>query len=110
MDDAVTIGALKQKIKEFCKDRDWDRFHTPKDLAIGLATEASELLELFRFVNDEEQNRLLQDRPSRQAMADELIDSLYFILRFAERYDFDLATEFERKMAANARKYPVGSR
>jgi len=101
------LAAMAEQIRQFCEERDWDPFHTPKDLAIGLVTEASELLDLFRFQTEDDMRLMLEDPERRESIADELADVLYFLLRFAQKYDFDLAREFERKMRKNARKYPV---
>lgn len=105
--DASPFEQLATLIRNFCTERNWDQFHTPKDLAIGAVTEASELLELFRFYNDEQSMELLADPVSRKKIAEELADVLFFVLRFADKYDFDLATEFRLKMQKNALKYPV---
>ena len=60
-DSSATINELKCIVREFCEARDWDQFHNPKDLAIGMVTEASELLEIFRFKNDDESTQLMKD-------------------------------------------------
>lgn len=99
------LDKLKFAIREFCAAREWDPYHGPKDLAIGLVTEASELLEIFRFVSEKEQDQVLLDK--REQIADELADSLFFLLRFADRFNFDLIQAAENKMAKNARRYPV---
>lgn len=106
MDNDTTISDLKEFVKNFCQDRSWDPHHNPKDLSIGLITEASELLEIFRFQTTENCESLLQNQASREAIADELSDVLYFLLRFAQKYDFDLSSEFKRKMEKNNQKYP----
>lgn len=106
-DQQTTIAELKTWVQRFCEERDWDPYHGPKDLAIGLVTEASELLELFRFVRERDLKPLLDDPAERQKMADELADSLYFILRFAQLYHFDLSECLQNKIVKNAKKYPV---
>lgn len=106
-DKTTTIAELKQLFKNFCDERGWDPYHTPKDLAIGLVTEASELLELFRFVSEKEQPGLMDDPAERAKMADELADSMVFILRFAQLYGFDLSQAVRQKMVKNAKKYPA---
>lgn len=107
-DAQTSIEEVKMLIQKFCEERDWDRYHGPKDLAIGLVTESSELLEIFRFVNDEKARQMLESPEQRQRMADELADSLYFILRFAQMFDFDLSKCVRDKLVKNAAKYPVG--
>lgn len=96
---------LMHMIDEFCRERNWDQFHTPKELAIGLSTEANELLSLFRFQSDAQiMDMLAMDKIS---IEDELVDSLFFILRFASLYEIDLTQALERKMIVNREKYPI---
>lgn len=109
-DSSTTLGELKSLIREFCEVRQWDPYHGPKDLAIGAVTEASELLELFRFVGESEALAKVADPEEREAIGDELADALYFLLRFAQLYGFDLSDCVRRKLVKNAAKYPVGSR
>lgn len=97
---------LNTEIREFCAARDWEQYHTPKDLSIGLVTESSELLELFRFKDSEEQAALLQDPDQREAVEDELADVLFFLLRFADLYDIDLESALATKLEKNEAKYP----
>lgn len=107
MDNDTTVEEMKRKIQKFCEDRDWDQFHTAKDLAIAIITESSELLEKFRFKSDKEIEQMLQSADNREGISEELADVLYFVLRFAQRYDFDLATELDRKLQKNQKRYPL---
>lgn len=106
-DSTTTLTDLKEAVAAFCEERGWEPYHGPKDLAIGLVTEASELLEIFRFVPEAELAEKMRKPEVRSAVADELVDSLYFILRFAGLYNFDLSECFRQKMAKNALKYPA---
>ena len=106
-DQHTTLAEMKGWIETFCRERNWDPYHGPKDLAIGLVTEGAELLELFRFVNETEARAMLADLNKREAIADELADSIYFILRFAQMFDFDLSESVRRKLEKNAKKYPA---
>ena len=106
-DQTTNIAELKKQIQNFCEQRDWDPFHGPKDLAIGAVTEASELLEIFRFQTTEQEQEILKHPDKRQAIGEELADVLFFLLRFSQRYDFDLSSCFLEKMRKNAVKYPV---
>ncbi len=101
------LDQLADAVRAFCEERDWNQFHSPKDLAIGVSTEAAELLELFRFKTDEDMNAMMKDPVMREAIGEELADVLYFLLRFSQLYEFDLTTEFIRKMRKNELKYPV---
>ena len=100
---------LQGTIQEFCEQREWDQFHGPKDLAIGAVTEASELLEIFRFKNPDQIQAMMSDPGERMKMGDELADVLFFLLRFSQRFDFDLEKCFEQKMLKNKKRYPVES-
>lgn len=107
MDRDITIEELKCKVREFCEARDWDQFHNPKDLAIGISTEAGELLDLFRFKTQEQMNNMLKDTKRRESIEEEISDVLYFVLRFAQLYDIDLTKALIDKLAKNDLKYPV---
>ena len=99
---------LLRDVQKFCEERDWDQFHGPKDLAIGLVTEASELLELFRFLADEEALQRLQNSDSfKEQVSDELADVLFFLLRFAERQNINLQEALYQKLNKNQKKYPI---
>ncbi len=101
------IDELEKMIAEFCKERDWDQFHNPKDLAIGLSTESNELLDLFRFKSDEQMQEMMQDAKSRERISEEMSDVFFFLLRFAQMNQFDLAQGLMEKMKKNGKKYPV---
>lgn len=103
----LNIQEMQKVIKEFCEARDWDQFHGAKDLAIGAVTEASELLEHFRFLNEDQVSSLLKDSQKRKEVGEELADVLFFLLRFSQRFDFNLSECFQSKMEKNGRKYPV---
>lgn len=105
----TTLETLSLAVRSFCDERDWTRFHTPKELAIGMVTESSELLELFRFQDEDQMRAMLADPATRERIADELADVLNFLLRFADLYGFDLAGELMRKIEKNAERYPVAT-
>lgn len=94
-------------MKKFSEERDWDQYHNAKDLAIGIVTEASELLEKLRFKSESEVELLLKSPASRKAIGEELSDTLYFVLRLAQKYDFDLSTELREKIRKNGLRYPI---
>ncbi|HEV2119299.1 MAG TPA: nucleotide pyrophosphohydrolase [Candidatus Bathyarchaeia archaeon] len=108
MKDSVTeVEQLKLMVKKFSDDRDWDKYHNAKDLAIGVVTESSELLQRFRFKSDKEIDSLLKSPKARLAIGEEIADTLYFLLRLAQRYDFDLSTELQKKIEKNETRYPI---
>ena len=100
-----TIAELTQIAVRFRDERQWKQFHNPKDLALTLALEAAEVLEHVQWRNARELEAHLRDRKSD--VADELADVLHVVLLLAEHLDIDLADAFVRKMAKNAKKYPV---
>jgi len=108
-DATTSLQHLKDMVRAFCEVRDWDRFHNPKDLAIGIVTEAGELLEHFRFKSPAEIEAALNDPAARTGIADEIADVLYFVLRLAQKYGIDLSTEFHRKMRLNEARYPAAA-
>ena len=99
------LEELRTRVQAFVEERDWDRFHSPKNLAMALSVEASELVELFQWLTEEESAALDADR--RLRVADELADVLWFLVRIADRLDIDLLEAAGRKLAANAAKYPA---
>jgi NTP pyrophosphatase (non-canonical NTP hydrolase) len=99
------LGELRTRVRAFVAERDWDRFHSPKNLAMALSVEASELVELFQWLTEEESAAPDPDR--RRRVAEELADVLWFLVRLADRLDIDLLEAAERKLAANAAKYPA---
>ena len=94
-------------VRKFSEDRDWDQFHNAKDLAIGIVTEASELLETFRFKSETEVNELFRNGTSAKGIRDELADIFYFTLRLAQKYDIDVSSSLKEKIELNAKKYPI---
>lgn len=106
-DQTTHLATLRDSVRRFIEARDWDQFHTPKDLAIGLITEASELLEHFRFRDEDEVEALLKDDAFHEALQHELADCLYFILAFSNKLEIDLSQALQAKMAVSARRYPV---
>lgn len=102
-----SIDNLINSVKAFCEARDWDQFHGPKDLAIGVITEASELLEIFRFLSDRQAREVFDDKRSREDIEDEVADVLFFLLRFCQRFGIDPAQALVRKITKLELKYPV---
>lgn len=96
---------MRDRIVAFVKARDWEQFHNPKDTAISLSLEASEVLEHFQWKNPEEIKAYISSHKAE--IGDELIDVLYWVLLMSYYMDIDLPAAFERKMLQNDKKYPV---
>ena len=101
----MDIEALQRKLAEFSAERDWDQFHSPKNLAMALTAEAGELLEIFQWLSEEASSDL--SPAQRQAAEHELADVLIYLLRLADRLNIDLDAAVAVKMQINAEKYPV---
>ena len=106
-DDTATIDDLKELVQSFCEVREWDQFHNPKDLAIGMVTESSELLDIFRFKNETETKYILENPVMRGRVVQEISDTFYFVLRFAQMNNIDLSSELRKKLKENDEKYPI---
>ncbi len=102
---ADTLESLRDAQRAFVAERDWDRFHTPKNLACALSVEAAELLEHFQWLTDAEAGALPPER--RDAVALEMADVLLYLVRLADVLDVDLRAAVARKLTLNAAKYPV---
>ncbi len=107
MDDKTNVAQLKEMVKAFCEERDWDQYHNAKDLAIGIITEASELLEHFRFKSETEVDDLFKEKQKKAEISEELADVFFFVLRLAEKYHIDLSDELQKKLEKNMVKYPI---
>jgi NTP pyrophosphatase (non-canonical NTP hydrolase) len=102
---APTLEQLAARLAEFARERDWDQFHSPKNLAMALSGEAGELLEHFQWLT-EEQSRTLPPEV-KDAVALEMADVLLYLVRLADRLQVDLAAAADRKIVLNAARYPV---
>ena len=99
------IDDLKHEIKEFIRERDWEQFHSPKNLAVGISVEASELLEIFTWLTDDESESL---DPSKLSMVkDEVGDILIYLLDFCSMMGLDPIECASQKLEKNAKKYPI---
>lgn len=98
---------ISQLLRNFAKERDWDKFHTPKNIASSIVVEASELLELFQWSRGQEGWHELHDPKLRARAEEELADVMIYILRFADLAGIDLNKAMERKISENAAKYPA---
>jgi dCTP diphosphatase len=105
MSQSDRLEKLRDELRRFAADRDWDQFHTPKNLAIALSVEAAELLEHFQWLTPEESQHLISEKV--HAIRLEMADVLLSLVRLADRLGVDLAASAFDKIAINAKKYPV---
>lgn len=102
---STEIEALQSALRQFANERDWEQFHSPKNLACALSVEAAELLEHFQWLPEEQSRRLPEDR--RTQVSSELADVFLYLLQLSDKLKIDLVQVAKDKMAVNASKYPV---
>jgi len=100
-----SLQGLAQQLEQFAKERDWEQFHSPKNLASALVVEAAELLEHFQWVTEDQSRQLASS--DREAVAAEMADVLLYLLQLSGALGIDLVTAAQAKLKANALKYPV---
>jgi len=99
------LESLRQELREFADDRDWDQFHSPKNLAMALAGEAGELLETFQWLTEEQSRRPAPE--TLAAASEEVADVLLYLVRLSDKLGIDPVAAAQAKLRANAEKYPV---
>lgn len=108
MDDMHTsVQDLKEAVKAFIKERDWEKYHSPKNIAMSIAIEAGELMEHFQWLSQEESNEISHNEEAYNEIRYELADITMFVLDFAMTLDIDLSSAVKDKLSENRQKYPV---
>lgn len=100
-----SIHALTEQIRSFAHERDWDRFHSPKNLSMALIAEAAELLEHFQWATEEQS--CAPDPAKLQAVKHEIADVFIYLIRLSDRLDIDLLSAAREKLELNKEKYPA---
>lgn len=106
-DADTTVSALRELVDTFVSERDWHRYHNPKNIAMSLAIEAGELMEHFQWLTLEQAADVQHDGEKKHAAGEELADCLAYILALANAMDIDLSQALSAKMIRNAEKYPA---
>lgn len=109
LDNQDSVAALMRRVEQFCVIRDWDKFNNPKDLSIGVSTEANELLDIFRFKTEAQMDKMMNDPDYREHIGEEIADTLFFLLRFCAKYNFTPGEILVDKIEKNNKKYPVNT-
>ena len=98
----------QKAVAEFIRERDWEQFHSPKNLSMSIAIEAAELMEHFQWTNTpQESQKVLLDPKKHSEIKDELADIAIYLLDFCNLYQIDLKKAIQEKLAKNIQKYPV---
>jgi len=103
--DQVALTRLRDRLRDFASARDWNQFHSPKNLAIALSVEAAELLEHFQWVSDNHSLNMPQDKLGK--IDEEIADVFLYLIRLADMLKIDLIKAADRKIEVNSQKYPV---
>lgn len=104
-----SVEELAERLRAFAAERDWERFHTPKNLAMALAGEAGELLAEFQWLTPEESARVMDDPEAGGRVRAEIGDVMIYLTRLADQLGIDLVDAATTKLAEAARRYPPGA-
>lgn len=105
MSEPLDLNEVAEFLRGFAAERDWEQFHTPKNLSMALAGEAGELLEIFQWLTPEQS--VVLDDATRRHTGEELVDILQYVVRIADLLNIDLEAAFWEKFEGNARRYPA---
>jgi dCTP diphosphatase len=100
------LSSIQTRLREFARERDWEQFHSPKNLSMAIASEAGELLELFQWLSVPESNHIMESKKA-EAVREEIADVLIYVIRLADVLGIDPLEAVGKKIESNARKYPT---
>ena len=103
----IDIENLKRVLRDFADERDWEQFHSPKNLAMALTGEVGELVEIFQWMTEIQSKEATQKPEVAHAISDELADVLMYLVRLSDVLEIDLDKAVQSKLALNAHKYPA---
>ena len=106
-DKPLDLPRILDRLRAFVRERDWEQFHTPKNLSMALAAETGELLEIFQWLTEVEAGAVMEDPGKGLAVREEMADIFVYLLRLADVLGVDLESAVDHKLARNAVKYPV---
>ncbi|MCX5693691.1 MAG: nucleotide pyrophosphohydrolase [Candidatus Omnitrophica bacterium] len=103
----ITLQEIKTRIKQFIKERDWEKYHSPKNISMSVAIEAAELMEHFQWLTIDESHKLLKNKKKRVEIEDELADVMIYVIDFCNLFGIDIEKSILNKLKKTAKKYPV---
>jgi len=103
----IDLAKLNQDILNFVSERDWDQFHSVKNLSMALSVESSELLEIFQWMKEEDSNKVKNNPEVMEKVQDEVADIFLYLMRILHKTEIDLESAVRNKMKKNALKYPA---
>jgi NTP pyrophosphatase (non-canonical NTP hydrolase) len=108
--NGLDVASLQGRLSEFAAARNWQPYHTPKNLAVALSVEAAELMEVFQWLTPEQSVRVMQDEESAHRVTDEVADVLAYLLQFCEVLGIDVLAALSAKIDRNELRFPAGEK
>lgn len=105
----MDISAIQNELRTFVSDREWEQYHTPKNIAAAFSVEAAELLEIFQWMSEKDQETLKESDETLEHIKEEFADCMNYLLRFADVLDIDIEKSLWNKIEKNKHKYPIES-
>lgn len=106
-DEVFPLGEIRKNIADFATARDWNGFHTPKNLSMALSVESSELMEIFQWLTEEQSRSIMEDPTNAKNVRDEVADILVYLIRLTDILGIQLEHAVKEKMIDNDAKYPI---
>jgi NTP pyrophosphatase (non-canonical NTP hydrolase) len=103
----MNLPDIQQKLRKFAEDRNWDQFHSPKNLSMALAAETAELLEIFQWLTEEQSKDIVNSEKEIAQVKEEIADVFIYLVRLADKLNIDIEKEVLAKIALNEKKYPI---
>lgn len=103
----MDVNEVSNRLRKFAEDRNWDQFHSPKNLSMALAAEAAELLEIFQWLTEEESKDIVNSEKEIAQVKEEIADVFIYLVRLADKLNIDIEKEVLAKIKANKKKYPI---
>ena len=106
-DQTTSVAQLREVVRAFVAERDWEQFHSPKNLSMALAIEAAELMEHFQWISMEQSRQMESDSEKKAQVAEEMSDVFCYLIGLANELNVDLSNALQKKMVKNRQKYPA---
>ncbi len=103
----MNFESIKAKLQNFAAERNWDQFHSPKNLSMALAAEAAELLEIFQWLTDEQSKEIIHNEKEMAQIREEIADVMIYLIRLADKLNINIEKAVLEKIELNEKKYPV---
>lgn len=103
----MNLEKIRKRLAQFAQERNWDQFHTPKNLSMALAVEAAELLEIFQWLTDDQSKEIIHNKKEMAQIRQEIADVMIYLIRISDKLNIDIEKAVLDKIELNEKKYPV---